>query len=91
MSKNFEKIISIYEMAKMDALRASIMKVRELLDNEPSKEINLDNVSEFKSVKMNENGSIVFVNQNDLQVNIENIDANSLIDIVSKIVIEKNY
>lgn len=105
MDENFFKFISVYEMAKMDALKASLMKVRELLDNEPSKEIHFDQtditLNEFdnrcdfghhltSTIFINENGELCVLDDCDNEISIDKVDANSIINIVSKIVLDMN-
>lgn len=105
MSDNFFKFISVYETAKMDALTASLMKIRELLDNEPSKEIHFDytdiTLNEFdhicdfglhvtSTIFINENGKLCVLDDCDNEIDIDKVDANSIINIVSKIVANMN-
>lgn len=101
--KDFQNKVSIYEMAQMDALRSSLLTLRQLLDNKEDKEIDFPkkvvllkdvDVDEYepyiiaKSVCVIED-NIVIVNVDGEYLNIEQISASDIIDIVSTIVINQ--
>ena len=96
---NFGKYLAQYEMAQIDAFKASTFKLSEMIDNsadnkvefdgtlviKPKADANCEEVTTTISSATKVNGSIVFMDNDSEKFYIEDLSMNDVIEIVAKI------
>lgn len=99
--KHFGKYLAQYEMAQMDAFKAATFKLSEMIDNSAEKKIEFKKTriikpnadADFEEVTTillsvtKVDNAIVFMDDNDETINLEDMSMNDVIEIVANIVL----